>query len=44
MPLRGRNSSAALEKSVSENEGVMAACFNPCHDIRLSARGKKVEF
>ena len=35
---------AAFELGVSENDGVIAACFNPRHGIRVVHRGKQADF
>lgn len=35
---------AALKKGVSENEGEVAACFNPRHGIRVTHDKKTVDF
>src|SRR5262249_56401493 len=34
---------AAFKKGVEENNGIVAACFNPRHGIRLTHDGKTVD-
>jgi hypothetical protein len=34
----------ALNKGVKENEGMVAACFNPRHGIRVTHQGKTIDF
>jgi hypothetical protein len=34
----------AFKKGVAENNGIVAACFNPRHGIRVTADGKTVDF
>ena len=35
---------SAFEKAVAENEGIMAACFNPRHGMRVTRNKKQVDF
>jgi hypothetical protein len=35
---------AALKKGVAENTGIVAACFNPRHGIRVTVDGKTADF
>src|SRR5262249_3205646 len=35
---------AAFKKGVDENKGVVAACFNPRHGIRVTHDGRTVDF
>ena len=35
---------AAFEKGVEENDGTVAACFNPRHGIRVTHDGKTADF
>lgn len=33
----------ALSKAITENNGAVAACFNPRHGVRFIGKGKKIE-
>jgi hypothetical protein len=35
---------SAFQEGVAENQGIMAACFNPRHGIRVTRKGKQVDF
>ena len=35
---------STFEKAVTENQGIVAACFNPRHGIRVARNGKHADF